>query len=173
MDDCNKCCEINLVSLTYESLQVLPWNNEIIMGKVDAWKWCRHKTDFFQYMHAWKQRGIIISIYDMFLIQFLFCKNTISLKEWAAAMDNTLENTRSLQWTSWNNDVTSQIYSCKCSFGNNTQQKYNQIHCIHAIYGCKCFSKKYRIHINWEIVGCNYFREIKQHCALKKTITCN
>ena len=30
--------------------------------------------------------------------------------------DSTLENAKSLQVASWNNDVTTQIYSCKCSF---------------------------------------------------------
>ena len=33
MDVCNKCCEINTVSSTFESLQVLPWNNETIIRK--------------------------------------------------------------------------------------------------------------------------------------------
>ena len=61
MDGCNKCCEINTVSLTWGLLQVLPWNNDIIINKMDGWKRC-HTTDFFQYMDAWNQGGIIISI---------------------------------------------------------------------------------------------------------------
>ena len=49
MDDCSKCCEINTVSLTYGSLQVLLWNNDSIIEKMDGRKWCHHITDFFQY----------------------------------------------------------------------------------------------------------------------------
>ena len=88
MDVCNKCCEINTVSSTSESLQVLPWNNETIIEKTDAWKWCRHViTNVFSYMHAWNQGGIVIGIYDIFLLQFLLCKNAaVSLKEWVAAI---------------------------------------------------------------------------------------
>ena len=42
-----------------------------------------------------------------------------------------------------------------------------QIHCIYAIYGCKCSSKKYYIH--WGMVGRNYFHETKKHSTLKKS----
>ena len=72
MDGCNKCCEINTMSLTYGSLQVFPWKNDTIIEKMDGRKWCRHITDFFQYMYAWNQGGIIISVYDISLLQFLF-----------------------------------------------------------------------------------------------------
>ena len=41
-----------------------------------------------------------------------------------------------------------------------------QIHFIHAIYGCKCSSKKY--HIHWGMNSCSYFCEIKKHFTLKK-----
>ena len=153
-------------------------------------------------MHAWNQGGIVIVIYDISLLQFLFCKNAASLKEWVAAVTllqqkkrssssgllqlglrinskpsrytlckkcpylelfwstfsrirteyieicgkmrtritpntdtfhavmmtlgaclkkhSTLENTRSLQMPSWNDDGVTQMYGCKCSFGNNT-----------------------------------------------------
>ena len=37
-------------------------------------------------MHAWNQGGIIIGIYDISLLQFLFCKNPVSLKEWVTAI---------------------------------------------------------------------------------------
>ena len=80
-----KCCEINTVSLTYGSLQVLPWNNDSIIEKMDGWKWCRHITNFFQYMHTWNEGGIIIS-FSISILQFLFCKNTVNLKEWVAAI---------------------------------------------------------------------------------------
>ena len=43
-----------------------------------------------------------------------------------------------------------------------------QIHCVHAIYGCKRSSKKYRIH--WWMNSHSYFCEIKKHCTLKKTV---
>ena len=33
---------------------------------------------------------------------------------------STLENTRLLQMASWNDDGVTQMYGCKCSFGNNT-----------------------------------------------------
>ena len=83
MDGYNKCCEINTVSLTYGLLQVIPWNNDTIIEKIDGWKWCYHKTSFFQHKHAWNQGGIIVSIYDISLLQFLFWKNTVNLKkEW-------------------------------------------------------------------------------------------
>ena len=65
------------MSLTYGSLQVFPWKNDTIIEKMDGRKWCRHITDFFQYMYAWNQGGIIISVYDISLLQFLFCKNTV------------------------------------------------------------------------------------------------
>ena len=73
MDGCNKCCEINTVSLICGSLQVLPWNNDTIIEKMDSCKWCRHIKNFFQYMHAWNQGGIII------IVRFL-CYNSCSEK---------------------------------------------------------------------------------------------
>ena len=60
MDGCSKCCEINTVSLTYGSLQVLPGNNDSIIEKMDNWNWCHHITDFLQDMHAWNQGCIKI-----------------------------------------------------------------------------------------------------------------
>ena len=48
-----------------------------------------------------------------------------------------------------------------------------QIHCIYAIYGCKCSCKRYSIHIHWRMVGCNSFREITKHCTLKKAVPCH
>ena len=85
MDGCNKCCEINTVSLTCGLLQVLPWNNDTIIEKMAGWEGCHHITDFFQYKKAWNQGGIIISI-STSMLQFLFCKNTVNLKEWVAAV---------------------------------------------------------------------------------------
>ena len=64
---------------------MLPWNNDTIMKKMDGCKWCRHITNIFQYMHAWNQGGIRI-IVSIPLLKFLFCKNTVNLKEWVAAI---------------------------------------------------------------------------------------
>ena len=66
MDGCSKCCEINRVSLTYGTLQVLPGNNDSIIEKMDNWKWCHHITDFLQDMHAWNQGCIKIMISPSF-----------------------------------------------------------------------------------------------------------
>ena len=57
MDSCNKCCEIKAVSLTYRSLQVFPWKNDITIEKMDGRNWCRQITDFFQYTPPWNQCG--------------------------------------------------------------------------------------------------------------------
>ena len=50
-------------------------------------------------MPAWNQGGIIISIYDIPLLHFLFCK-TVSLKEWVAAIENsfTIEEGQFIEW---------------------------------------------------------------------------
>ena len=54
---------------------------------MDAQKLCRHVIrNFFSYIHAWNQVVIIIDIYDISLLQFLLCKNAVSLKEWVAAI---------------------------------------------------------------------------------------
>ena len=37
-------------------------------------------------MYAWIQGGIIIGIYNISLLQFLFCKNPVSLEEWITAI---------------------------------------------------------------------------------------
>ena len=49
---------------------------------------------------------------------------------------------------------------------NSILLKYLSKHCIYAIHGYKCSSKKHRIH--WGMAGRSYFREIKKHCTLKK-----
>ena len=54
--------------------------------KMDGWNWCCHAADFFQYIHAWKQGGIIIRIDDISLLQLRFYKNTVNLKECVAAI---------------------------------------------------------------------------------------
>ena len=95
------CCNgwLQKVSLTYGSLQLLPWNEDTIIVKMDSFSWFCQTTllsiyifnvYFFQYiqtsfLHAWKQGGIIISNFDISLLQFLFCKNTVNLKECVTA----------------------------------------------------------------------------------------
>ena len=64
----------------------------------------------------------------------------------ASDKHNTLENTRSLQVASRNNDGTTHMYGCKCSFKIAMHRKQNrkhiyQIHCICTIHGCKCSCK--------------------------------
>ena len=59
---------------------------------MSGWKWCCHITNFFKNMHAWNQGGIII-IVSISLLQFLFCKNTVNLKEWVAAIIFIIEKT--------------------------------------------------------------------------------
>ena len=61
MDGCNKCFEVNTVSLTNGSLQVLPWNNDTTIEKMSCCDWYRKITDFFQYTHSWNQQDVIIS----------------------------------------------------------------------------------------------------------------
>ena len=43
-------------------------------------------TDFIQYIHSWNQGGIIISNYDISLLQYLFFKKIMNLKERVAAI---------------------------------------------------------------------------------------
>ena len=64
MDGCNKCCEIDSVSFTCKSLQVLSWNNTII-EKINGSNRRRQITDFIQYIHS---------------------KNIVNLKECVAAI---------------------------------------------------------------------------------------
>ena len=128
---------------------------------------------------AWNQGSIIISNYDITLLQFLFCKNTVNLKKCLAAFpllfccssngwlqlelrinsiplekgmtisvcfkeNNTLENTKliiakvtantqsSLQKDPWNNDGTTQIYGCKCSF--EIKIRFKSKYLTHKLY---------------------------------------
>ena len=67
MNGCSKCYDINSASVTYESLQLLPWNNDIIIEKIDSYDWCLQVTDFFQYRHQWNIGVIIFSNYDVSL----------------------------------------------------------------------------------------------------------
>ena len=53
---------------------MFPWNNGTVIEKLDDWKWYSNIIDFFQYMHAWNQGGIVIGTYNISLLKFLFCK---------------------------------------------------------------------------------------------------
>ena len=80
MDGCNNCCEIKTVSVTYWSLEVLPWNNDTTRGKIDGWNWC-HRITLPSIYTCLKPRS-----YDISFLQFLVCKNTVNLKERVAAI---------------------------------------------------------------------------------------
>ena len=67
--------------LKYGLLQVLSWNNDTTVEKMDDCNWSCQKTDFFQCIHGLNQGDIIISNYDISLLQFLLCKNTVNLKK--------------------------------------------------------------------------------------------
>ena len=72
MDGCSKCCEINTVSLTYGSLQVLPWNNDFHRKNV----WLEMMSSYNRLLSiyaAWNQGYIKIIIHDISLLQFLSC----------------------------------------------------------------------------------------------------
>ena len=86
MDGCNRCCEIDTVSLTYGSIQVLLWNNNTIIEKINGSNRCRQIVDFIQYVHYWNQGGIIIINYDISSLQLLLYKNIVNLKECMAAI---------------------------------------------------------------------------------------
>ena len=60
--------------------------------------------------------------------------------------------------------VINQIGACNWNWKNLS--KTCQIHCIYAIYDCKCSSKKYRIY--WGMNDRSYFCKIKKHWILKK-----
>ena len=104
---------------------MLPWNNDTIIEKTDGWIWCRHETAFFQYMHAWNQGGIII-IVSISLLQVLFFKNTVNLKEWVNSI-TLLKQRKSnssngwLQMDLWINSIPmKKTDDGKCLFKRNT-----------------------------------------------------
>ena len=80
MDVCSKCCEIDTVSLTYRSLQVLSRNNNTLTEKLNGSNICRQITDVIQYIHSLNQEGITIINYDISLLQLSLCKNIENLK---------------------------------------------------------------------------------------------
>ena len=63
----------------------------------------------------------------------------------ACLKNGPLENTRSLKVASRNDDGTTQMHGCKCSFEKQYALNRNiyQIHRIYAVYGCNGSSKKY------------------------------
>ena len=61
-------------------------HKDTTIEKMDGCNWCRQITDLFQFIHARNQGGFIINNYDISLLQFLFCKNTVNLKEWVAPL---------------------------------------------------------------------------------------
>ena len=56
---------------------------------------------------------------------------------------STLENTRSLQVTSWNNDGTTQMFRCKCSFELTIGLKQKCLSITLYVHNCcRCCSLK-------------------------------
>ena len=138
MDGCNKCCKINTESLTCGSLQVLPWNNDTIIEKIDGCKWFRHVTDFFQYMHALNQGGMMISI-SISLLQFLFCKSKVNLKNVSGCNYSYRKRAiHRMDGYNWNCELHQYLWKkddYKCLFQRNTVLLKTLDHCKH---GCKC-----------------------------------
>ena len=133
MNGSYKFCELNTMALIYGLLQVLPWNSDTSIEKMDRCDWCRQITDFFQYRHDWNEGSIIISNYYTSLLQLLFYKNTVNA--WLQLFFyNRKRVIHGMGGCNWNCELT-QCLSSIC-----------QIHCIYAIHGWKCSSKKYRIH---------------------------
>ena len=65
---------------------MLPWNNDATLEKMDGCNRCCQITDFFEYVHAWNQGGIVISNHDNSLLQFMFCNNTVNFIKCVAAI---------------------------------------------------------------------------------------
>ena len=69
-----------------DRFKVLPWNYDTAIEKMDDCNRYHPITDFIQYIHSWNQGGIIISNYDISLLQYLFFKKIMNLKERVAAI---------------------------------------------------------------------------------------
>ena len=102
LDDWSKCCEIKPSHLAYGLLQVLSWNNDSIIEK-KGWQQL-----IFQYIHAWNQRRITVRNYDISLLQLMFCKNTVDLKERMAAtcFYNRKRAIHRMDGCHWNGELT-------------------------------------------------------------------
>ena len=103
--------EINTLYLKYGLPQVLTCN------------WCRQIAVLFQYIYAWNQGGFKISNWDISLLQFMFCKNTVNLKEFLTAF--SLSFCYSLNgWLQLKLQINLISFEkrddCKCLFRRNT-----------------------------------------------------
>ena len=135
MNGCKRCCEINTVSLIYRSVQVL---REIMYyhRKIDGWKWYRHITDFFQYIHVWKQGGIVISTYDISLL--LFCSAKTSKFEGTSGCSYSfiIQKEPFIKWMA-------------------ATRIANQLNTLEKMDGCKCLFQRNRVplkildHFKW------------------------
>ena len=148
------------MSLTYGSLQVLPWNNDSVTEKMDGWKWYHHITDFFRYMDAWNQGCIKIVIYDISLLQFLFCKNTANFRECVDGVHfyNKKGAYHRMDGCNWNCELalkkgmtasacfkeTQYTISLQVASWNNDS--------ITQMYGCKC-SFEIAAHFKWKYLS--------------------
>ena len=122
MDGCNNCCEIDTVSLTYGSLQVLLWNNNAIIEKINGSNICRQITGVIQYKHSWNQGCIIIINYDIYLLQLPLCKNLVHLKNACLQLSfyNRKRVIHQMGGCNRNHELTQYLWST-C-----------QIHCVYA-----------------------------------------
>ena len=141
MDGCNNCCEIDTVSLTYGSLQVLLWNNYSIIEKINGSNTCRQITSVIQYIHFWNQGDIIIINYDISLLQLSLCKNLVHLKNaWLQLFFYDRKRViHQMGGCNWNCELTQYLWNT-C-----------QIHCVYAIPSCKCsfLKKTYPLRNGW------------------------
>ena len=100
------------------------WNNDTTIEKADDCNWCRQITDFFQYIYSRNPGCIIISNYTIFLLQFLFCKNTANMKECLAALTLLF----CYSWNGWL-QLELQINSISLERGMITSACFKETHC--------------------------------------------
>ena len=106
-------------------------HKDTTIEKMDGCNWCRQITDLFQFIHARNQGGFIINNYDISLLQFLFCKNTVNLKEWVAPLA-LLFCYSSMDGCNWNCELSQYFWKrddCKCLFQRNTVLLKTVGHC--------------------------------------------
>ena len=133
------------MSLTNGSLQVLPWKNDTNIEK-NGWPQVTSSNNRLLSVCTYlKPGGIMISNYDISLPQFLFCKNTVNLKECvvAFALLFCYSSNGWLQLELRINSIPLQkvLFSKKGRTRENTKSlqkaSWNDDDTI-QIYGCKC-----------------------------------
>ena len=111
------------------------------------------------------QGGIIISIYDISLLQFLFCKKAVNLKERVAAIALLLQkNGNSLNgWL----QLDLRINSIPLEIGMNARACLKETVPLKILEHCKWPSKIMVVPIKCMAASVP-FHEIKKLCTLKK-----